>query len=627
MILTMNKEQPTLIRISTAGSVDDGKSTLIGRLLHDSHQIYSDQMRAATSSAQKRGQGMEFAFLMDGLKAEREQGITIDVAYRYFRTSQRAFIIADTPGHEQYTRNMVTGASTADIAVILVDARKGLLKQSKRHTFIANLLGIKHMIVAVNKMDLVDWSQARFDELVSEFTEFAARLDIGDLRFVPISALHGDLVTKSSKNMTWYEGSPLLGLMESIYVGGDRNMVDLRFPVQWVCRPNQDYRGYAGQVVSGILRTGSEIMALPSGKTSKVASIDTYEGPIEEAYPPMSVTVCLEDELDISRGDFLVAPANRPKSGRLFEAMIVWMDEANLSKDSSYFIKMNTSLCKSRVVELSYRVDVESLHRQPAETLALNEIGRVVVATHIPIHYDAYSGNRATGCFILIDELNHHTVAAGMIIDRAPEDQLPVPVETWHELHDTPNEHKSLVESAARLKRMALAAKTIWITGLVGSGKRELAYQLEKALWEKGAIVSVLDGGKLRHTLSSGLDFSSDDTTEHLRRAAETAHLMNDAGVTVICAFVSPLTAQRELARQIIGADQFIEVHADVGVEQCEQTDRHGLYAKARSGLIKNLAGVNAPFERPKNAMRIDTTHQDDIDVFIQSLVAQLLQN
>lgn len=614
----------TLVRISTAGSVDDGKSTLIGRLLHDSQQVYSDQMEAARSSANRLGKGMEFAFLMDGLKAEREQGITIDVAYRYFRTAKRAFIIADTPGHEQYTRNMVTGASTADIAVILLDAQKGVLTQSRRHAFIANLLGINHIVVAVNKMDLVDYCQERFDAVVADFTEFASRLDIGDLRFVPMSALNGDNVTSASAAMPWYQGPSLLTLLEEIYIGGDRNMIDLRFPVQLVSRPDHRFRGYAGQVVSGIMRKGDRVMVLPSTKTTQIASIQTHDGDLEEAFPPMSVTVTLSDELDISRGDMIVHTRNRPRSSRLFEAMLVWMDETPMDPSVPYLIKLQANTARARLVELRYKMNIDTLHRTPSTTLALNEIGRVVLATQTAVQHDPYTKNRATGCAVLIDPRSNHTVAAAIILDREPTDQLPVVAETWHELKHSQSSHSSRITTQQRMTRAGYQAVTIWLTGLVGSGKRDMAYQLEYALWLVGTQVTVLDGGKLRQTLSSDLDFTNDDTTEHLRRAAETARLMNDAGMVVICAFVSPLQGQRDMARDIIGSERFIEVLADKPVEECEAADNQGLYVRARAGVIRNLAGVNAPFERPLTGFQVATGDAASVAAFIDVMIERL---
>lgn len=497
----------SLVRISTAGSVDDGKSTLIGRMLHDSHAIYSDQFDAAQTAAQRLGEGMGFAFLLDGLKAEREQGITIDVAYRYFRTQKRAYILADTPGHEQYTRNMATGASTADIAIILLDARKGVMTQSKRHAFIASLLGVPHMIVAVNKMDLVDWSQNVFEKQVAAFTEFASRLDIPDLRFLPVSALLGDQVSKPSTHMPWFQGPTLLDMLDTIYVGSDRNMVDLRLPVQLVLRPHEAYRGYAGQVASGILRRGSCITVLPSRQKGTIKSIVFAGRDVEEAVPSMSITATLNDDLDISRGDVLVHEHNMPKSGRLFEAMLVWMDEP-LNDKTVYLLKHLATTTKARI-KLRYRIDVNTLHREESDLLKLNDIGRAVISTRDILHYDPYAKNRATGSFILIDKTTKRTVAGGMIIDREPEEQLPVIAESWHELHESSTAWNSAISPLERQQRCGGEAKTYWITGYVNSGKRALAYHLERQFWQKGTMVTVLDGGKLRHTLSSELGFST----------------------------------------------------------------------------------------------------------------------
>ncbi len=594
-------EKKELLRFSTAGSVDDGKSTLIGRLLNDSKSIYDDHLSAIKEQQGNSDEGeIDWALLTDGLKAEREQGITIDVAYRYFSTPKRKFIIADTPGHVQYTRNMVTGASTADLAIILIDARNGVLTQSKRHTFISTLLQIPHLIVAVNKMDLVDYSQKVFEEIREVFTQFAAKLDIHDLRFLPISALRGDNVVDSGSNMPWFTGEPLLNLLETIHIASDRNFVDLRFPVQYVSRPNQNFRGYCGRVVSGILRQGEEVAVLPSRKTSTVQSIVTYDGELAEAYPPMSVTVTLKDEIDVSRGDMIVHPHNQTRVSRNFEAMLVWMDEAPMSSSGSYRIKHTTESTRAILEKIHYRVDVDTLAKAKTDTLHLNEIGRVVFTTFKPLKYDLYEKNRASGSFILIDEATNLTVGAGMIIEREPADQLPTSMrqdEPHTRSKRQPRKGVTMEERAVRLKQKPV---TVWLTGLVSSGKSEVAYKLERKLFSLGALAKVLDGGTLRRALNRELSFDSQGIAENIRRAAETAHILNQAGLITICSFISPSSRLRAQAREIIGKDRFVELFLDAPIEWLEARDQTGLYAKARSGEVTNLAGVNAPYEKPK---------------------------
>jgi len=607
-----------LLRLSTAGSVDDGKSTLIGRLLHDSQNIYQDQLEAIKTSPGRSGEPFDLAQLTDGLRAEREQGITIDVAYRYFATAKRKFIIADTPGHEQYTRNMATGASTADLALILIDARKGVITQSKRHAFIATLLQIPHLVVVVNKMDLVSYSESVFEDIKEQFTAFASKLQIHDLRFLPISALLGDNVVQRSQKMDWYTGGSLLELLETVHIASDRNMVDLRFPVQYVNRPDATFRGYAGQVVSGIVRPGAEITVLPSHKTSRVKAIHTFEGCLEEAFPPLSVTLTLEDELDISRGDMICHTRNRPLVSRQFEAMLVWMDDTPLDPKTTYLLKHTTLATKANVTQIRYRMDVDHLRRQPAESLALNEIGRVVLMTRQPICHDPYAKNRATGNFILIDPVTNHTVAAGMMIDREPEDQLPATMIA----HTKPQfSSQRLVKSEDRLKRHGHRPLTIWLTGLASCGKTDLAYQLELALFERNYLVTVLHGGSMRHGISQQLSFSAADIAEHLRRVGETARLLNEAGMVVIGAFISPYAAQRDQVRNLIGQENFFEVFIDVPVSWCAKRDESGLYERAESGHVPNVAGVNAPYERPEHPDLTIPLHELGFDRAVASLL------
>ena len=607
-----DNERKDLLRFSTAGSIDDGKSTLIGRLLHDSKNVYEDTLAALrkasrdTSSAEK----IDLALLTDGLRAEREQGITIDVAYRYFSTPKRKYIIADTPGHEQYTRNMATGASTANLSLILIDARHGVLPQTRRHAFIASLLGVPHLVVVVNKMDLVSYDRAVFEAIREDFAAFAAKLQNVDIRFLPVSALRGDNVVARSKRMPWYGGESLLELLDGIYIGSDRNLVDFRFPVQYVIRPDLRFRGYAGAVASGVVRKGDEVLALPSMRTSRVKSIATYDGDLDEAFPPMSVCLTLEDEIDLSRGEMLVHRHNLPRSERRFEAMVVWMGDKPLDPSVPYFLKHTTRLTRARVDQVRYKVDVNTLHRKPAEALALNEIGRVVFTSSLPLFSDPYTKNRATGSFILIDPIANTTVGAGMIIDREPAAQLParMPGSGAKAGRGAPaGRTPALVSAKERVARYGQKAATVWLTGLAGCGKTEIAYALEKKLFESGAKCVVLEGENVRHGLSRELDFSAEGLTEHLRRVAETARMLNDSGLIVLCAFVSPTASVRAQAAAIVGKSRFLEVHVDAPVAWCEERDTTGLYRKARRGEVRNLAGVDIPYDAPvRPALRVE---------------------
>ena len=588
-------EETDLLRFTTAGSVDDGKSTLIGRLLHDSRAVYEDHLASLDRDSRSAGrEHIDFAFLTDGLKAEREQGITIDVAYRHFSTPKRRFIIADTPGHEQYTRNMVTGASTANLAVILLDVRNGVTTQSRRHAFIASLLGIPHVTVAVNKMDLVDWSQDAFESIRSEYAEFCTKLPIRDLEFIPISALKGDNVVQRSANMPWYEGPTLLAHLETVHVGSDQNLIDLRFPVQYVLRPHGGFRGYAGTVASGVVRVGEEVVLIPPGRATKVTRIINGFQDADHAFPPQSVTVCVEDELDIARGDMLAHPANVPWVARDIEAMLVWMHEEPMRLDRQYLVKHTTSTVRGRFTNLVYRIDPDTLHRQEADTLTLNEIGRVSMYLFRPILCDKYARNRWTGSFIVIDPISNFTVGAGLIIDRAHPYAAPA-VErhiTRHPGHVT-----------VRDRELALGHRpvTVWLTGLSASGKSTIAYALEKKLVEEGRACYVLDGDNIRHGLNRDLGFSAADRSENIRRVAEVARLMNEAGLIVITSFISPFRADREKAREIIGDDRFIEVFVDTPIDICELRDPKGLYAKARAGEIAEFTGISSPYEPPES--------------------------
>ena len=585
-----------LLRLATAGSVDDGKSTLIGRLLFDSKSIFVDQLEAVERTSRDRGDGyVNLALLTDGLRAEREQGITIDVAYRYFSTPKRKFIIADTPGHIQYTRNMVTGASTADLALVLIDARNGVLEQSRRHAFIASLLGIPHLVVCVNKMDLVDWSRDRFEEIREEFRSFAMKLEVHDLTFIPVSALHGDNVVTRSASMDWYEGSPLLHHLEEVYIASDRNLIDARFPVQYVIRPQgggddlHDYRGYAGTVAGGVFKSGDDIVVLPSGFTSKVTSVRAPGGEeLDAAFPPQSVTIQLADDVDVGRGDMICRPHNRPLVGSDIDAMVCWFsDTSSLGVGSRFVVRHTTRSAPGRVEHLDYRLDVNTLHRDgTAEELTLNEIGRVRLRVQTPLMFDPYRRNRTTGSFILVDPVTNDTVAAGMILG-AEQANLDSNV-VWH-------------DNVVSRQERAHQGMTIWFTGLSGSGKSTVAVELERRLIASGRPAYVLDGDNLRHGLNANLGFSASDRAENVRRVGEVAKLFADAGTVAVVSLVSPYRADRDLVRrahQEAGL-RFVEVFVDTPLEMCEQRDPKGLYARARAGQIRGFTGVDDPYEAP----------------------------
>ncbi len=585
----------TLLRIATAGSVDDGKSTLIGRLLYDSKAVMDDQWASVERTSKDRGhEYTDLSLVTDGLRAEREQGITIDVAYRYFATPKRKFIIADTPGHTQYTRNMVTGASTAQLAIVLVDARHGLLEQSRRHTFLASLLGIEHIVLAVNKMDLIDWDKAAFEAIRDEFYAFATRLDVKDVLTIPMSALHGDNVVSKSTHTPWYEGPTLLSHLEEVYVAADRNLVDVRFPVQYVIRPQTrdhlDHRSYAGTVASGVMRPGDEVVVLPSGKPTTIAAIDGPTGPVAEAFPPMAVSVSLADDIDISRGDMIARPANKPRVTQDFDATVCWMADASaLEPGRDYLIKHTTQTTRVRVTALDYRLDVNTLRRdKDATALQLNELGRVSLRSQVPLLLDEYTRNASTGSFILIDPNTNGTVAAGMVLREGSALSSPNTVV-----------HQSLVTAEDRMSR----GRTLWFTGLSGSGKSSVAMLVEQKLLEKGVPAYVLDGDNLRQGLNADLGFSMADRAENLRRLAHVAALIADSGHTVLVPAISPLEEHRDLARGVhadAGLD-FIEVFCDTPLEDCEKRDPKGLYAKARAGEITHFTGIDSPYQRPKN--------------------------
>ena len=597
----LNKE---LLRFTTAGSVDDGKSTLIGRLLFDSKAIFQDQMDILEEHSKLRGEdGVNLALLTDGLRSEREQGITIDVAYRYFATPKRKFIIADTPGHEQYTRNMVTGASTADLAVILIDARLGVLTQSKRHGFIASLLGIPHVMVCVNKMDLVDFDQGVFDKIVKEYTEFCTKLDIHDMTFIPISALDGDNVVERSERTPWYTGPTVMHHLENVVISSDQNLIDFRFPVQYVVRPHLNFRGFAGRIPSGTISVGEEIMALPSRKTSKIKEIVSFDGNLKEASAGESVTLTLEDEIDISRGEMIVRKNNLPRIENKFEATLCWMDDKRkLDSGTPYIVQHTSRIVQGYVRDLRYLIDVNTLHRnQDAETLELNEIGRVVIETAMPLFLDPYKNNRETGSFILIDPATNLTVAAGMVryaSSRTESDRDDL-MFTGASMNIVAA--KVAVERAKREERNGHKGHVVWLTGHVRSGKSTIAKGVAEALFNDGKQVFNLDGDVVRHGICGDLGFSEKDRRENVRRIAHLARLASDAGQVVICSTISPRKEMRDFAKALMPEGTFTEVHVDCSIEECRKRDTDGLYAKADKGEIPNFTGVSAAYEAPEN--------------------------
>lgn len=607
-----------LLRFVTLGSVDDGKSTLIGRMLLDTRSILDDQLLAVEQASTRLSRdALDLALVTDGLRAEREQGITIDVAYRHFATPRRRFIIADSPGHVQYTRNMATGASTANLALLLVDARRGVLTQTRRHAFIGSLLGIRHLLVAVNKMDAVGWSEAVFARIRDEVEAFAARLSFTDLACIPVSALLGDNVVVPSRSMSWYDGPTVLSHLESAYVAADRNLVDLRFPVQLVIRPHQGFRGLAGTVASGVIRVGDEVVILPSGVASRVTRLVTYDRDVTYAFAPQAVTVCLADDRDVSRGDLLVRPANRPPARRELEAMLVWLDEAPLVVDRPYLLKHLATTTKAVVKRVAFRVKPETLHREPAVELGLNDIGRVSLEAFRPLLADAYDRNRATGMLVLIDPLSHSTVAAGMVLERGEASRGRGPGEG----EVTPATGR--VTPADRARGLGQRPAAVWLTGLSGAGKSTLARALEEALLGAGRAACVLDGDEVRQGLCSDLGFSAADRAENIRRVAEVARILCDAGLIVITAFISPYRRDRARAREIIGAERFLEGFVDAPLEICATRDPKGLYRRARAGEIAEFTGVTAPYEPPERPdLRLDTVALGPTDAVEQLLTA-----
>lgn len=609
-------QHKTMLRFITCGSVDDGKSTLIGRLLYDSKMIFEDQLAALEADSKRVGtQGAEidFALLVDGLAAEREQGITIDVAYRFFSTEKRKFIVADTPGHEQYTRNMVTGASTADLAVILIDARKGVLTQTRRHSYLAHLIGIRHIVLAVNKMDLVDYSQARFDEIVAEYREFAASIGIAEFVAMPISGFRGDNITAPSPNTPWYSGPSLVEHLETVEVDTATDQArPFRMPVQWVNRPNLDFRGFSGLIAGGTVEPGDAVRVLPSGKTSTVSRIVTLDGDVELAVAGQSVTICLADEIDCSRGDVIATADQPPQAADQFEATIVWMDDDAMLVGRSYWLKLGTQIVSVTVQQPKYTVNVNTLEHLACKTLELNAIGVAEIATDKPLVFEPYADSRTLGGFILIDKITNRTVGAGMLhfaLRRAQNVH-------WQATDITREVHASLKNQKP---------KVLWFTGLSGSGKSTIANEVEKRLNLMNRHTFLLDGDNVRHGLNRDLGFTEADRIENIRRVGEVAKLMADAGLIVLTAFISPFRAEREMVRKMLPEGEFVEIFVDTPLEVAEARDVKGLYKKARSGALKNFTGIDSPYEPPEDPdIRVNTVEMTPEEA-AEHIVRQLM--
>ncbi len=589
----------SLLRFITCGSVDDGKSTLIGRLLYETHLVFEDhlaQLEADSAKVGTQGTDLDFALLLDGLTAEREQGITIDVAYRFFSTERRKFIVADTPGHEQYTRNMVTGASTADAAVLMVDARKGVLTQTRRHSYLVSLLGIKHVVVAINKMDLVDYSHEIYDAICAEYLDFAGRIGLEHVTFIPVSALKGDNITEPSGHTPWYHGPTLMGYLETVPVDDEAKTSPFRMPVQWVNRPNLDFRGFSGRVVGGMVRPGDSIRVLPAGTTSKIDRIVTFDGDLDEAVAGQSVTLTLADEIDASRGDLICAADAPAEVADQFEAHVVWMHEDEMLPGRPYLMKIGTRTVGVTIANPKYRVDVNNLDHLAAHTLELNEIGVCNISLDRAIPFDPYTTNRDTGGFVIIDKLTQNTVGAGL---------LHFALRRSHNIHW----QDVRVDKSARAELNGQQPGVVWFTGLSGSGKSTIANIVEAKLHALGVRTYLLDGDNVRHGLNRDLGFTDADRVENIRRIAEVSALMVDAGIVVLVSFISPFRAERRLARDRVEDGEFIEVHVDTPLDVAEERDPKGLYAKARAGELTNFTGIDSPYEEPEAPeVHIDTT-------------------
>ncbi len=607
-------QNKSMLRFITCGSVDDGKSTLIGRLLYDSKMIFEDQLAALENDSRRvgtQGQDIDFALLVDGLAAEREQGITIDVAYRFFATEKRKFIVADCPGHEQYTRNMVTGASTADCAVILIDARKGVLVQTRRHSFLCHQLGIRNLVLAVNKMDLIDYDETKFNAIVSDYAKFAESIGIESFNAVPISGLAGDNITSRSDNTDWYGGPVLIDLLETMQISNTASQKKpFRMPVQWVNRPNLDFRGFSGLIASGTVKPGDELRSLPSGKTSTVKSVVTMDGELDEAVAGQSITITLEEEIDCSRGDVLATADDPPEVADQFESTIVWMDDEPLVVGRGYWLKLGTQMVSVTIAEPKYEIDVNTMEHLASQTLNLNQIGVCEITTDRRIVFDPYTENRALGGFILIDKITNHTVGAGMLHFSLRRSQNV----HWQPTDITRDHHASMKNQTPRV---------LWFTGLSGSGKSTIANEVEKKLALMNRHTFLLDGDNVRHGLNKDLGFTESDRIENIRRIGEVAKLMTDAGLIVITAFISPFRSERDMVRQMMQPGEFFEVHIDTPL--AEARDVKGLYKKAREGKLKNFTGIDSPYEAPENPeIRVNTvemTPEEAADYIISKIL------
>jgi bifunctional enzyme CysN/CysC len=607
-------ETKGLLRFLTCGSVDDGKSTLIGRLLYDSKLIFEDQLATLERDSKKHGtvgEDIDLALLVDGLEAERQQGITIDVAYRFFTTPNRSFIVADTPGHEQYTRNMATGASNADLAVILIDARKGVLTQTRRHSYICSLLRVRHVVLAVNKIDLVDFDQAVFDKIVSEYMAFAKTLDFASITPIPLSARYGDNVYTRSDKLPWFKGPTLIEHLEQVDVESSVAEAPFRFPVQWVNRPDLNFRGFSGTVASGVVRPGDKVVVAASGRQSTVSRIVTFDGDLSEARAGEAVTLTLADEIDVARGDVIVPAASRPEVSDQFAAHLLWMTDEPLLPGRPYLMRIGTQYTPVKVTALKHKIDVDTLEHLAGRTLALNEIGFCNLSTSQPIAFDPYNDNRETGAFILIDRYTNATVGAGMIS---------------FGLRRAANIHMQslLVDKAAHQALNGHKSAVLWFTGLSGSGKSTIANLVEKELHARGVRTFLLDGDNVRHGLNRDLGFTDSDRVENIRRVGEVAKLFVEAGVVVLCSFISPFRAERQMARELVAEGEFIEVFVDTDIETCTQRDPKGLYAKALKGEIANFTGISSPYERPDDAEIVLKTSEMSAEELASRVVDEL---
>lgn len=608
-------EQKSLLRFITCGSVDDGKSTLIGRLLFESKLLFEDQLAAVEAESKKfgtQGDNIDFALLVDGLAAEREQGITIDVAYRFFSTDKRKFIVADTPGHEQYTRNMVTGASTADVAILMVDARRGILTQTRRHSYLASLIGIPHVVVAINKMDLVDYSEKTYNQIKEDYLEFAEQIGIKQITFIPMSALAGDNITEPSSNMTWYHGTTLMGYLETVQVDDELMQKEpFRMAVQWVNRPNLDFRGFAGQLASGVVKPGDRIRALPSGKESTIATISTYDGDLPQAVAGQSVTLTLNDEIDISRGDMITSASEPASIGKQFETTVIWMHEEPLMPGRTYLMQIGTKTVTASITDIKHQVNVNTMEHLAAKKLELNGIGECNISLDQDIAFDSYKANRDTGSFILIDRMTNNTVGAGLI-NFALRRSTNITVQ-----HTEVNKE---VRAALKTQKPGV----IWLTGLSGSGKSTIADLVEQKLLASGHHTYLLDGDNVRHGLNNDLGFTDQDRVENIRRIAEVAKLMVDAGLIVLTSFISPFQAERKMARDMLAEGEFLEIYINTPLEVAEDRDVKGLYKKARRGELKNFTGIDSPYEAPEqpdlNLKTIEMTPEEAADKVIELL-------